>query len=126
MMHYEYLVVPAPRRGLKAKGLKGAEARFAKALSDVMNAHAADGWEYQRTDTLPSDERDGLMMNRTTVFQNMMVFRRPSQPAPDTPSEPLPLIEDLTDDAPETEDIPAPVDDTPAADAPTEAPKPAT
>ncbi|KQI69489.1 hypothetical protein AN189_03535 [Loktanella sp. 3ANDIMAR09] len=125
MMHYEYLVVPAPRRGLKAKGLKGAEARFAKALSDVMNAHAADGWEYQRTDTLPSDERDGLMMNKVTVFQNMMVFRRTAQPAADTPSEPMPLIEDLTDDAAVAEDTPAPADDTPAAEAPTEDAKPA-
>ncbi len=40
-----------------------------------MNAMGADGWEYQRTDTLPCEERVGLT-GRTTVFQNMLVFRR--------------------------------------------------
>lgn len=75
MSVFEYKVVPAPKRGLKAKGVKGNEARFANALQTVMNEYGADGWEYQRTDTLPSEERSGLT-GRATVYQNMLVFRR--------------------------------------------------
>ena len=75
MSGFEYKVVPAPMRGLKAKGVKGTPARFANALESVMNAYGAEGWEYVRTDTLPSEERTGLT-GRTTVYQNMMVFRK--------------------------------------------------
>jgi hypothetical protein len=75
MQRYEYRAVPAPKKGKKAKGVRGAEARFAHALTDCMNDMAAEGWEYLRTDTLPSEERTGLT-GRTTVFQNMLVFRR--------------------------------------------------
>lgn len=74
-MSYEYKVVPAPTRGLKAKGIKTAEARFAHALETTMNDLAVEGWEYQRTDTLPSEQREGFM-SKTTVYQNMLVFRR--------------------------------------------------
>jgi hypothetical protein len=76
MQRFEYKVVPAPRRGKKGKGIKGTEAQFANALSLLMNEAAAEGWEYQRTDSLPCEERQGLT-GRTTVFQNMLVFRRP-------------------------------------------------
>lgn len=74
-MTYEYKVVPAPLRGLKAKGVKTAEDRFALALETAMNDLARDGWEYLRADTLPSEQREGLM-SKTTVYQNMLVFRR--------------------------------------------------
>ena len=84
-MSYEYKVVPAPTRGLKAKGVKTAEDRFANALETEMNTLAADGWEYLRTDTLPSEQREGLM-GKTTVYQNMLVFRR----AQKTAQEPAP------------------------------------
>lgn len=75
MSQYEYKVVPAPKKGLKAKGVKSTEARFAHALETAMNALGAEGWEYQRSDTLPSEERSGLT-RRVTTFQNMLVFRR--------------------------------------------------
>lgn len=75
MHRYEYNVVPAPRKGKKAKGIKGAEARFAHAVAECMNEMAADGWEYLRSDTLPCEERTGLT-GRTTTFQTMLVFRR--------------------------------------------------
>ncbi len=74
-MSYEYKVVPAPKRGLKAKGVKSSEDRFANALQTTMNELAASGWEYLRADTLPSEEREGFM-GKTTVFQNVLVFRR--------------------------------------------------
>ena len=82
-MAYEYKVIPAPARGLKAKGLKTAEDRFANALQTAMNEQAASGWEYLRADTLPSEQREGLM-SKTTVYQNMLVFRRAK--AVDTPA----------------------------------------
>ena len=75
-MRYEYKVVPAPRRGQRAKGVKGSEARFAHAMQSLMNELAAEGWEYLRADTLPSEERQGLR-GRSTSWQNMLIFRRP-------------------------------------------------
>ncbi|MEL6681764.1 MAG: DUF4177 domain-containing protein [Pseudomonadota bacterium] len=86
-MSYEYKVVPAPTRGLKAKGLKTAEDRFANALETEMNTLASDGWEYLRADTLPAEQREGLM-GKTTVFQNMLVFRRAKKAAPMATSKP--------------------------------------
>ncbi|MDP5361488.1 MAG: DUF4177 domain-containing protein [Paracoccaceae bacterium] len=79
-MSYEYKVVPAPVRGVKAKGVKTAQDRFAHALQTVMNDLAAEGWEYLRADTLPAEQREGLM-SKTTVYQNMLVFRRAKVPA---------------------------------------------
>ncbi len=76
MTAYEYKVVPAPARGRKARGVKGADGRFANALEYVMNEMAQEGWEFQRTETLPSEERAGLTAT-TTTYRNIMVFRRP-------------------------------------------------
>jgi len=75
MSHYEYKVVPAPKKGLKGKGIKGVEDRFANALMTAMNKLGAEGWEYQRSDTLPCEERSGII-GKSTTFQNMLVFRR--------------------------------------------------
>ncbi len=75
MQRFEYQVVPAPRKGEKAKAAKTAPERFAVALTHVMNDMAAQGWEYVRSDTLPCEERVGFT-GKTTVFQNMLVFRR--------------------------------------------------
>ena len=86
-MTYEYKVVPAPIKGQKAKGLKTTADRFANALELVMNEQARAGWDYVRADTLPCEEREGLM-GKTTVFQNMLVFRRAASEtsAADTPT----------------------------------------
>ncbi|MEN8840122.1 MAG: DUF4177 domain-containing protein [Octadecabacter sp.] len=103
MTGFEYKVVPAPMRGLKGKGVKGTPARFANALQSVMNDLGADGWEYQRTDTLPVEERVGLT-GKNTSFQNMLVFRRVVELAVEDAPEVAALIEDQTqvlDDAPE-------------------------
>ena len=91
---YEYKVLPAPTKGKKAKGIKGAEAQFAHALSELMNEMGAEGWEYLRADTLPAETRSGLT-GKTTVFRNMLVFRRavaietPAEQAPIPPAETL-------------------------------------
>ncbi|MEW9919088.1 DUF4177 domain-containing protein [Marimonas sp. MJW-29] len=75
MPAYEYKVVPAPTKGLKARGVKGPEARFSHAIQTLMNDLAAHGWEYQRAETLPSVERSGLT-STTTEWRNLLVFRR--------------------------------------------------
>ncbi|SEB64159.1 DUF4177 domain-containing protein [Rhodobacter sp. 24-YEA-8] len=120
MQRFEYKVVPAPRRGEKARGVKSAEERFALALSTVMNELGAEGWDYVRADSLPCDERSGLTGTKTS-FQNMLVFRReilaeaPRAPvftraavAPAAaPAEPAPAIPVAA--APETAAVLAPV-----------------
>jgi hypothetical protein len=75
MPRYEYKVVPAPSKGIKGKGVRGAEARFSFAIQELMNGMAGYGWEYQRAETLPSVERSGLT-GSTTEWRNVLVFRR--------------------------------------------------
>lgn len=82
MTRFEYKVVPAPKQGEKARGVRGAEDRFALALTNLLNAYGRDGWDYVRTDTLPVEERHGLTGRTSTTYQNMLVFRRAlSEPA---------------------------------------------
>ena len=75
MQRFEYKVIPAPKRGEKARGVKTTEERFAYALTNLMNELGAEGWDYVRADALPCEERVGLTGTRTT-FQNVLVFRR--------------------------------------------------
>ncbi|MEH6644136.1 hypothetical protein [Sulfitobacter sp.] len=75
MPHYEYKVVPSPSKGIKGKGVRGAEARFSFAIQELMNGMAGYGWEYQRAETLPSVERSGLT-GTTTEWRNVLIFRR--------------------------------------------------
>lgn len=123
MPRYEYKVVPAPTKGLKAKGLKTPEARFSNALQALMNTLGGDGWEYQRAETLPSVERSGLTSS-TTEWRHVLVFRRaletqsetftpellpapvaveiPKEPEPETPKKTeVPEADKPAEDAPE-------------------------
>jgi hypothetical protein len=75
MQRFEYKVIPAPKRGEKARGVKSTEDRFAYALTQLMNSLGAEGWDYVRADALPCEERVGLTGTKTT-FQNVLVFRR--------------------------------------------------
>ena len=59
---------------------------------------AREGWEYVRADVLPSEERSGLT-GRTTVYHNLLVFRRPlaqrerpevTRPMPEYPAQASP------------------------------------
>ena len=75
MPRYEFKVIPAPRRGEKARGVKTTEERFALALTALLNEMGAAGWDYVRADTLPVDERSGLTGTKTT-YQTLLVFRR--------------------------------------------------
>ena len=75
MQRFEFKVIPAPKRGEKARGVKSTEDRFALALTTLMNQLGAEGWDYVRADALPCEERVGFTGSKTT-FQNVLVFRR--------------------------------------------------
>jgi hypothetical protein len=75
MQRFEFKVIPAPKRGEKARGIKTTEERFALALTTLMNQLGAEGWDYVRADALPCEERVGFTGSKTT-FQNVLVFRR--------------------------------------------------
>lgn len=75
MERYEYLVVPAPRKGAKAKGLRSPADRYAHQMTLLLNDLAIEGWEFWRADTLASDERKGLM-GTTSVSHELLIFRR--------------------------------------------------
>lgn len=94
MPEYEYKVVPAPKKGVKAKGVRSTEDRFALALERVMNELGAEGWEYRRVDTLPCEQRSGLT-GKTTAYQNMLIFRRLFPEKKSVKSAPLTLEQPL-------------------------------
>ena len=109
MQSYEYRVISAPNRGVKAKGIRSHEGRFAHALEETMNSMAQEGWEYQRAETLPSVERSGLTSS-TTTWRNVLVFRRPvSATAEETPVAPLALDAPKPSDAEEVRRDPPPI-----------------
>ena len=107
MQMYEYLALPAPRKGSKVKGLKTPAERYAHAITELMNEVAAEGWEFWRSETLPSDERKGF--RGTMVVENhLMIFRRLSaeaiaehlgerDAAPAAPTVPAPPRPERTD-----------------------------
>lgn len=72
---YEYKVVPAPQRAVKAKGLKTTAERFAHALAERINAEAAGGWQFVRTETLACEERSRFGATRMSQ-QTVMIFTR--------------------------------------------------
>ena len=90
MSNYEYRVVAAPRKGKSGKGVKGGPAKFANAISGLMNEMAQDGWEYLRADTLPCEERQGLT-SKTVKYHSMLVFRRGLADEAEPEEEPLAL-----------------------------------
>lgn len=120
MSSYEYKVVEAPAHGTRGKGVKGPGARFANTVELLMNRMAGEGWEYQRAETLPVEERSGLTSSQTT-YRNVLVFRR--RRAGDMTAYDPRLLENA---APETILLPAapvvapqaPAADVPASDAP--------
>ncbi|WP_205626827.1 hypothetical protein [Pseudoponticoccus marisrubri] len=57
-----------------------------------MNDMAEHGWEYQRSDTLPSEERSGFT-RRVTVWRNLLVFRRAVEEPEAEPEAPPVMLE---------------------------------
>lgn len=104
MPRYEYRVIAAPNRGVKAKGITSNEARFAHALEETMNVMAREGWEYQRAETLPSLERNGLA-SAATAWRNVLVFRRPLSAVVSQPAKPRDILH-LKDPVPPAKPLP--------------------
>ena len=98
MQAYEYTVLPAPNRGEKVRGARSGAERFAHALTMEMNRMAQAGWEYVRAETLPCEERSGLT-GRTTVYHNVLVFRRPHSVDPELRRLPQPEAAPAAPDA---------------------------
>ncbi|GIT90566.1 hypothetical protein JANAI62_10210 [Jannaschia pagri] len=86
---FEYRVVPAPRKGEKAKGVRSPEARFALAMSRLFNRMGEQGWEFVRADTLPAEERVGLTGSQV-MYHALLVFRRSVAPASALPAPAAP------------------------------------
>lgn len=86
MTAFEYTVIPAPDRGEKARNAKTPGERFSLAFANKLNEMAADGWEYVRAEVLPSEERTGLT-GRTTIYHNLLVFRRALAALPEVVSD---------------------------------------
>lgn len=111
MQTYEYKAVPAPNRSKRVKGVKGTAGRFAAVLTETMNEHAADGWEYLRSDSLPVEEKPGMFKSKIETYQTVLVFRRAVAAAVETPM--AGYIEDQSDiveDAPEPSVEPVPTE----------------
>lgn len=123
MRSYEYMAVPAPRQVPKVKGVKGAASRFAHGMTELLNTWAAEGWEFVRSETLPSEERSGLMSKKTEAMQTILVFRREiveqaSYPDPARYAEPAPTPEELARELPSAGSTQPPADPAPAPSAP--------
>ncbi len=74
---YEYKVIPAPRKAQRSKGAKGTTERFAIGLQAALNEMGASGWSFVRSETLPVDERHGLLRKVVEEFHTVLIFRRP-------------------------------------------------
>ena len=77
MAGFEYKVVNAPRKPGKARGVKGFDDKYAHTLSELMNEMAAEGWQYARAESIPVDEKSGMMGKVTEKYLTLLVFQRP-------------------------------------------------
>ncbi|ODT59519.1 MULTISPECIES: DUF4177 domain-containing protein [Paracoccus] len=91
-MRFEYSVIAAPTKAEKAREARTPTDRYALSLTAALNLMAAEGWEYLRADVLPSEERSGLT-GRTTIYHNVLVFRRPQVIDPEVKRLPQPEAE---------------------------------
>ena len=76
MSTFEYKTICAPRKALKIKGIRGTDDRYAQTLTDVINAQSEDGWEYYRAESLPVDEKSGMMGKTAEKYLSLLIFRR--------------------------------------------------
>lgn len=106
MPFYEYKVVAAPQKAPKVRGLKG-PAKFAYALESVMNEMAQEGWEYLRAESLPFEDRKGLLSTATETVTNVLVFRRElyyEDATADAPAAAMAEVDDDADEVPPAKD----------------------
>lgn len=94
---YEYKVVGAPERAKRARGARTRTDRVARALQDLINAEAVEGWEYQRTDLLPVEERPGFFSRVRETHRAVLVFRRELASAKSSPKTDGPGLRELAE-----------------------------
>jgi len=75
-MAYEYKTVGAPERGKRTRDSRSGSDRAAAAMQDIIQAEAAEGWEYLRTDLIPVLERVGWLSRPREVHRAVLIFRR--------------------------------------------------
>lgn len=112
MQRYEYKIVPAPAKGTKARGVKTPEGRFAHTLESLLNELAAEGWEFQRAELLPSEERSGLT-GSVTNWRNVLVFRRALETPASVEEAPAVPVVAPVGAVPQEPDLPDATGDTP-------------
>jgi hypothetical protein len=95
----------SPKRAKKVKGMRNHQDRFAAVLTDLMNEMAVDGWEYQRADSLPCEEKSGFT-RWVANFQTVLVFRRATPQVPNV----VPVVEYVVELPPMAEPEPADAD----------------
>jgi len=88
MQRHEYRVVAAPAQAGRVRGLRTAADRYAHALAEVMNGLGREGWEYVRAESLPCEDRPGLLSRPVTTTVHLLVFRRPLAEAATLPLRP--------------------------------------
>ena len=76
MAYFDYKVVPAPRRVRKAKDVSAPEELFALTLTEAINEHARQGWEYVRAETLAAETPGGWFRRAVVEERAVFVFRR--------------------------------------------------
>ncbi len=81
-MGFEYKCVGAPERPKRQRGVRGRSDRVALAMQEIIGAEAVDGWEYQRTDLVPVEEKRGIFSRAHEVHRAVLVFRRELEPEP--------------------------------------------
>jgi hypothetical protein len=79
MTYFDYKAVPAPRRAKKSRGVKSASDLFALTITEVINEHARQGWEYLRAERLPSAPASGWFRKAVEQEETLLVFRRPRE-----------------------------------------------
>ncbi|PCJ76438.1 MAG: DUF4177 domain-containing protein [Rhodobacteraceae bacterium] len=109
MSTFEYKTICAPRKALKIKGVKGTDNRYAQTLTDAINAQAADGWEYFRAESLPVDEKTGMMGKTEEKYLSLLIFRRENIETYEEPAFSPAAAEEAADpmmlQTPEVEDV---------------------
>ena len=79
MTHYDYKVIPAPKKVKRVKGVSAADELFAVTLTDAINEVARQGWEYVRAERLPAEAPRGWLRAAKAEELAVLVFRRPRE-----------------------------------------------
>ena len=79
MTYFDYKAVPAPRRAKKSRGVKSASDLFALTITEAINEHARQGWEYLRAERLPSTPSGGWFHKAVEQDETLLIFRRPRE-----------------------------------------------